>query len=130
MDRRVITPEQILHLAADEPQPLRLRTVRDTLPGGLSAAMAPLLVDWNASELDGEAPFVLVHNLNYGGNPLEGTTVLQTARVPLGSLAAVDWTLGAGLAAGPWLHVACAVATLLVLADPTEKTRLFVRLRR
>ena len=90
---REITPAQLLHLAANDDQPLRLRTTCDVIPGGLSAAMAPMLVDWNASEIDGGDGFVVVHNINYGGNPVEGTTVLQSARIPLDGVAQVEWVL-------------------------------------
>ena len=91
--QRTISPEQLLHLAEHKTQPLRLQTVEDVLPGGLSAAMAPMLIDWDASEIDGPDGFVIVQNLNYGGNPVEGTTVLQTAKVPLAGVEKVEWTL-------------------------------------
>jgi hypothetical protein len=90
---RIITPEQLLHLAENADRPLRLRTARDALPGGLSAAMAPLLIDWEASEVDRPDGFVVVHDVNYGGNPLEGTTVLQSVRVPLDGVERVEWIL-------------------------------------
>jgi len=90
---RLITPEQLLHLAENNTQPLRLRTTRDVLPGGLSAAMSPAIIDWQASEIDRPDGFVIVHNLNYGGNPLEGTTVLQTVKVPLDGVERVEWVL-------------------------------------
>ena len=90
---RVITPEQLLHLVEEADQPLRLRTVRDVLPGGLSAAMAPMLIDWDESEIDRPDGFVVVHNVNYGGNPLEGTTVLQSVRVPLDGVDHIEWVL-------------------------------------
>jgi len=91
--QRLITPEQLLHLAQNDNQPLRLRTTQDVLPGGLSAAMAPMLIDWEASEIDRPDGFVIVHNLNYGGNPVEGTTVLQTVKVPLDGVEKVEWIL-------------------------------------
>lgn len=91
--QRTISPEQILHLAKHRTKPLRLQTVTDVLPGGLSAAMAPMFIDWGASEIEGPNGFVIVQNLNYGGNPIEGTTVLQTATVPLGGVERVEWTL-------------------------------------
>lgn len=90
---RFITPEQLLHLAEHDTQPLRLRTRRDVLPGGLSAAMAPMLIDWDASEIDRPDGFVIVHNLNYEGNPLDGTTVLQTVKIPLDGVERVEWIL-------------------------------------
>lgn len=90
---RTITPEQILNLVDNDTQPLRLRTVSDILPGGLSAAMAPMIIDWDQSEIHRPDGFVIVHNLNYGGNPVEGTTVLQSAKVPLDGVERVEWIL-------------------------------------
>ena len=56
----------------------RVRTLRDVLPGGLSAAMAPVFVVWSRSSF---APggTIMLRNLNHGGNPLSGVTVLRTA---------------------------------------------------
>lgn len=93
VEPRIISPGQLLHLAENPDQPLRLRTVRDALPGGLSAAMAPMLVDWEASRIGVDEAFVVVHNVNYGGNPLEGTTVLQSVRIPLDGVESVEWVL-------------------------------------
>lgn len=90
---RAITPEQLLHLARNRTKPLRLRTTSDVLPGGLSAAMAPLIIDWKASQYDRPDGFLVVHNLNYGGNPLEGTTVLQSIKIPLDGVEKVEWIL-------------------------------------
>jgi hypothetical protein len=58
----------------------RVRTTRDVLPGGLSAAMAPALVAWDSSSVapGGE---ILIRNVNHGGNPVTGVTVLRTAVV-------------------------------------------------
>jgi hypothetical protein len=58
----------------------RVRTTRDVLPGGLSAAMAPALVAWDSSSFtpDGE---ITIRNVNHGGNPVSGVTVLRTAIV-------------------------------------------------
>jgi hypothetical protein len=36
--------------------------------------MAPMIVDRQASEVGRPDGFVVVRNLNYGSNPLEGTT--------------------------------------------------------
>jgi hypothetical protein len=56
----------------------RVRTVRDVLPGGLCAAMTPVFVVWDQSTF---APggSITIRNLNHGGNPLSGITVLRTA---------------------------------------------------
>jgi hypothetical protein len=90
---RTIAPEQLLHLTATRDRPLRLRRERDALPGGLAAAMAPMLIDWKASEIGRSDGFVVVRNLNCGGNPLAGTTVLQRVRIPLDGVERIEWTL-------------------------------------
>lgn len=92
-EHRAISPEQILHLAEHKNKPLRLRTVSDVLPGGLSAAMAPMLIDWEASDIDRPDGHVVVQNVNFGGNPVEGSTVLQTVKVPLDGVERAEWTL-------------------------------------
>lgn len=91
--KRVISPEQLLHLVKQDRKPLRLLTVRDELPGGLSAAMAPAIIDWDASDVSRADGFVMVRNVNYGGNPSEGTTVLQTVKIPLDGVKRVEWIL-------------------------------------
>ncbi len=90
---RVIRPDQLLRLSESRDHPLRLRRDQDVLPGGLAAAMAPMLVDWQTSEVDRPDGFVVVRNLNYGGNPLEGTTVLQTVKIPLDGVERIEWVL-------------------------------------
>ena len=90
---RAISPEQILNLAASRGQPRRFRSASDVLPGGLSAAMLPMLIDWTASDPHGPQPYAVIHNVNYGGNPFDGTTVLQTVRVPLDGVERVEFTL-------------------------------------
>ena len=43
----------------------RVRTTRDVLPGGFSAAMAPMLIDWDRSDLS-PGGFVILRNINDG----------------------------------------------------------------
>jgi len=88
---RELTAEQLLGRVERREEPLRLRAAADVLPGGYAAAMIPVVVDWND---DGGRPgYVTCYNVNHGGNPIEGTTVLRTARVPLEGVAAVEFTL-------------------------------------
>jgi hypothetical protein len=56
----------------------RVRTTRDMLPGGMSAAMAPVLVVWDQSDFS-PGGTVTIRNVNHGGNPVSGVTVLRTA---------------------------------------------------
>ncbi len=74
-------------------EPLRLRTATDVLPGGYAAAMAPLMIEWKASRPFEKNGYVIIHNLNHGGNPVDGTTVLCSAKVPLHGVKAVEFIL-------------------------------------
>ena len=56
----------------------RVRTTRDVLPGGYSAAMTPLLVDWDKSDISPGGEIMLL-NINHGGNPVSGVTELRSA---------------------------------------------------
>lgn len=58
----------------------RVRTTRDVLPGGYSAAMAPILVGWDRSDLS-EGGDIVIRNVNDGGNPSSGVTMLRSARI-------------------------------------------------
>jgi hypothetical protein len=56
----------------------RIRTTQDVLPGGYSAAMTPLLVDWEKSDVSPGGEILLL-NINHGGNPVSGVTELRSA---------------------------------------------------
>ena len=58
----------------------RVRTTRDVLPGGYSAAMAPVLIDWDKSDLSPGGEIQLL-NIHQGGNPVSGVTELRSAIV-------------------------------------------------
>jgi len=90
---RTLTPEQLLTRTHRLSEPLRLRTATDVIPGNYAAAMAPLMIQWDASKPFDEDGFVIIHNLNHGGNPVDGTTVLCSARVPLDGVEAVEFIL-------------------------------------
>ena len=92
-DIRMFSPAQIIAWAEGSVKTLRLRTYRDIMPGGFMAALAPALIDWNASDPFGDEPFFIIRNVNYGGNPLEKTTVLHRVYVPLTGIAFVEFTL-------------------------------------
>jgi hypothetical protein len=90
---RTLTLEQLLKWAEDNRDIMRLRTDRDVLPGGYMAAFAPVLVAWQESELRDYDSHVILRNVNYGGNPVERTTVLHSARVPLDGIEAAEFVL-------------------------------------
>jgi len=109
-DTRVLSPAELLSWAEDNTRIMRLRTFRDVLPGGYMAAMAPALVEWRASNVESDNPFVILRNLNYGGNPLEKTTTLHSVRVQLDAIEFAELILvpppkSVGGQAAPWLHV-------------------------
>ena len=85
---RTLSPAELLAWAEDNTQVMRLQTFRDVIPGGYMAAMAPVLVDWRAIDIGQAEPEVIVRNVNYGGNPLERTTVLHSLQF---NLTAVDF---------------------------------------
>ena len=69
----------------------RVRTLRDVLPGGLCAAMTPAFVVWEQSTF---APggSITIRNLNHGGNPVSGITVLRTAVLRPERVKSVEYT--------------------------------------
>jgi len=92
-DTRVLSPAQLISWADGSTSAVRLRTYRDVLPGGFMAALAPARVEWQSSDPHGDEPFVIIRNVNYGGNPFDKTTVLHRVRVPLDGIAFVELTL-------------------------------------
>jgi hypothetical protein len=105
---RMLTPDQILSWSENDAQILRLRADRDILPGGYMAAAIPMLVDWSASDPDGDEPFFILRNVNSGGNPFDKSTVLHSIRVSLDGLENVELTLvpfGEGGRLNPLQHV-------------------------
>ena len=89
---RMLTAEQLLARVHSRGETLRLRTATDVLPGGYSAAMLPVMIDWDHSRPFDAEPFVIIHNLNHGGNPIDGTTVFCSARIPLEGIESVEFT--------------------------------------
>ncbi len=101
LERRVLSPREMLAKAADNTQVMRLRTVRDVLPGGHMAALTSVLVDWQASRIQAAQPFVVLRNVNYGGNPIERTTTLQSVRMPLQGIRFAEFLLVPPKGMGP-----------------------------
>ena len=89
---RMLTAEQLLARVHSRGETLRLRTATDVFPGGYSAAMLPVMIDWDHSRPFDAEPFVIIHNLNHGGNPIDGTTVFCSARIPLEGIESVEFT--------------------------------------
>ena len=90
---RTLSLGQLLKWAEDNRDIMRLKTDRDLLPGGYMAAFTPVLVAWQESELSDTNSLVILRNVNYGGNPVERTTVLHSARIPLDGITAAEFVL-------------------------------------
>jgi len=121
-ESRTLTPSQLVAWSEDNTRVMRLKSKRDLLPGGYLASFAPVLVDWRASVLSGESPFVILRNVNYGGNPLERSVVMQSVRVPLDGIAFVEFILvpfGVTRSHSPLQH-----AQLRFVFDPDNQPQL------
>lgn len=70
-----------------------IQTQVDVFPGGLMAAMVPGIIDWNRSCPEDGQGFVILRNVNDGGNPLTGFTTLRTIQIPLASLKSAEFVL-------------------------------------
>ena len=79
-EHRTLDVRDVMVYADGHAATYRVRTARDVLPGGLSAAMAPVMIDWKKSDIQPGGSLVL-GNISHGGNPLAGVTVLRTVRV-------------------------------------------------
>ena len=90
---RVLSPTQLIAWADGSADAVRIRTYRDVIPGGFLAALVPARIDWKASDPNGDDPFLIIRNVNYGGNPFEKTTMLHRVRVALSGIAFVELTL-------------------------------------
>jgi len=105
---RTLDLQQLLKWAEDNRDIMRLQTDRDLLPGGYMAALSPVLVAWQDSDIHSQDGHLILRNVNYGGNPMERTTVLHSVRVPLGGLEAAEMMLvplGRRGRHGPAYHV-------------------------
>lgn len=119
-DLRALSPAQLIAWAEGGVDAVRLRTFRDVIPGGFMAAFGPALIEWQASEPYGHEPWVVLRNLNYGGNPLEKTTVLHRVRVPLTGIAFAEMTLVPSTARGG-LHALAHHAQLRFVFEPDKR---------
>ena len=99
--RRVVTAADILKWQRAYSPVLRVRTEQDAIPNGLSAAMAPLFVNWLASSADfGSEHYYLVRNVNILNNPVEGITLLGTVKVWAESVESVEFVMVISKVAG------------------------------
>jgi len=118
-DTRILSPAQLIKWADGSVNAVRLRTYRDIVPGGFMAALAPARVEWKSSDLHGDEPFVIIRNVNYGGNPFDKTTVLHRVHVPLDGIAFVELTLVPSTRGG--LHALAHHAQLRFVFKPEKR---------
>lgn len=116
---RMLSPSQLIAWAEGSANAARLRTFRDVIPAGFMAALAPAIVDWRASDPEAEDPYVVLRNLNYGGNPLEKTTILHRVRVPLSGIAFVEFILVPSTRGGT--HALAHHAQLRFVFEPEQR---------
>lgn len=90
---RVLPVHEITEYSQATAPEIYLRTVEDVLPGGMAAAMVPVLVDWDQSKPFAPDGGYVIRNLNAGGNPLGGTTVLRSARIPSARIERAEFVL-------------------------------------
>lgn len=83
------------------------------------AALAPALVDWQASDPRGDAPYLVLRNVNYGGNPLEKTTTLHRVHLPLSGIAFVELILVPATRGG--LHALAHHVQLRFVFEPEKR---------
>jgi hypothetical protein len=93
-DYTEFSPREILEGLRQKRPLVRVQTARDVTPGNLALAMSPLLVNWRDSSLGfGPDDYYLVHNVNVGANPIEGTTLLGSVRIPAAGVEAVEFAM-------------------------------------
>src|SRR5438045_331867 len=91
-ERREIPAADVLDWSREKCPLIRVRIARDTVPGGLSLAMAPMFVRW-ASSTHGFNPdaYYLIQNVNIANNPVGGVLVLGTLKVFASSVEKVEF---------------------------------------
>jgi hypothetical protein len=93
-ERYRITPAQMLEWTRSDTPLIRVEAAHDELPGGLSMAMAPIIVKWRASSPGfGPDDFYLVSNVNVASNPIGGAGYLATLKVPADGVESVEFVM-------------------------------------
>jgi hypothetical protein len=83
---------ELLEWSRNETPLTWVNTATDAIPGGLSMAMSPVLVNWSASTAgpSAEASYLL-HNVNLSSNPIAGATLLGSIRVEADSIERAEY---------------------------------------
>jgi hypothetical protein len=91
---RELSPRELLDWSRTETHLVRVNTATDAIPGGLSMAMSPILVNWNESPVAaGVGGSYLLHNVNIFSNPIEGITLLGSVRIPADSIESAEFVV-------------------------------------
>jgi hypothetical protein len=78
---REFSAAQILDWNRAESPLIRVRIPRDTVPGGLALAMAPMFVKWQSSSMGfGADDHYIVQNVNIVNNPVGNVLLLATLK--------------------------------------------------
>src|SRR5262245_32864204 len=91
-ERREVTAAEVLDWSRENSPWIRVRIARDTVPGGLSLAMAPMFVKWSQSSVGyGPEDFYILRNVNVVNNPAGGVLVLGSLKVFAASVDHVEF---------------------------------------
>jgi hypothetical protein len=91
-DQREISAAEILDWNRAESPLIRVRIPRDTVPGGLALAMAPMFVKWQSSPLGfGPDDHYIIQNVNIVNNPVGNVLLLGTLKVFTASVESVQF---------------------------------------
>jgi hypothetical protein len=91
-EHREVAAADVLDWSRGDSPLIRVRIARDTVPGGLSLAMAPMFVGWRGiSSGFGPDDHYLIHNVNIANNPVGGVLVLGTLKVWADSVEKVEF---------------------------------------
>ncbi len=91
-EHREISAAEILDWNRAESPLIRVRIARDTVPGGLALAMAPMFVKWQSSSMGfGPDDHYIVQNVNIVNNPVGNILLLGTLKVFTASVESVQF---------------------------------------
>jgi hypothetical protein len=91
-EQREFSAADILDWNRAESPVIRVRIPRDTVPGGLSLAMAPMFVKWQSSSPGfGPDDHYIVQNVNIVNNPVGGVVLLATLKVLAASVESIEF---------------------------------------
>ncbi len=91
-EHREVSAAEVLDWTREASPLIRVRIAQDAVPGGLSLAMAPMLVKWQASSSGfGPDDHYIIQNVNVVNNPVGGIVLLATLKVFTDSVESVQF---------------------------------------